>query len=206
MIATPYKNLSEDLKEKDRREVYLRSSVALAEIERLRADAEQYERVIEARLNVIDQLQVENRELQESLTAAYLLGSHKKEQEMATMVKKLEDALVEERARGNHYGMSYEEAMFPDPIERWIINGEIDAPKIYIDRVRDAARDQLVAEGKIGDGDQFSDTAKMGWQVTKERKNALRFSISGEMSPTCSCKYCKDAIATIRFMLTEAGI
>ena len=43
MIATPYENLSEELKDKDRREVHLRSSVALdivqqqaAEIERLR--------------------------------------------------------------------------------------------------------------------------------------------------------------------------
>ena len=42
------------------------------------------------------------------------------------------------------------------------------------------------------------------WQITEKRKNALRFSISGEMSPTCSCKYCKDAIATIRSMLQEA--
>lgn len=45
MIATPYENLSEELKDKDRREVYLRSQAALdyiqqqsAEIERLRAE------------------------------------------------------------------------------------------------------------------------------------------------------------------------
>ena len=37
LIATPYENLSEELKDKDRREVYLRSGDALAEIERLRA-------------------------------------------------------------------------------------------------------------------------------------------------------------------------
>mgnify|MGYP007068781464 FL=1 len=44
MIATPYENLSEELKDKDRREVHLRSQAALdyiqqqsAEIERLRA-------------------------------------------------------------------------------------------------------------------------------------------------------------------------
>ena len=36
MIATPYENLSEELKDKDRREVHLRSGDALAEIERLR--------------------------------------------------------------------------------------------------------------------------------------------------------------------------
>ncbi len=109
--------------------------------------------------------------------------------------------LVEERARGNHYGMSYEEAVSPDPIERWIINGEIDAPKIYIDRVRDEARRQLVTEGKIGTGDHIVGPNQLIWQITEKRKNALRFSISGEMSPTCSCKYCKDAIATIRAML-----
>jgi hypothetical protein len=59
-------------------------------------------------------------------------------------------------------------------------------------------------EGKIGTSDQFPDTTKLIWQITEERKNALRFSISGEMSQTCSCKYCKDAIATIRAMLQEA--
>jgi len=124
----------------------------------------------------------------------------------AAKITELEAALVEERARGNHYGMSYEEAVSPDPIERWIINGEIDAPKIYIDRVRDEARRQLVTEGKIGTGNHIVKTNQMvtdggAWQVTEERKTALRFSISGEMSPTCSCKYCKDAIATIWAML-----
>ena len=147
MIATPYKNLSEDLKEKDRREVYLRSSVALAEIERLRADAEQHEIVIEARLEVID--------------------------EQAGRIKELEAALVEERARGNHYGMSYEEALSPDQIERWIINGEKDVSKIYIDRVRDEARRQLQAEGKIGTSDHIVETDQMVWQITEERKAAL---------------------------------
>ena len=91
----------------------------------------------------------------------------------AAKITELGAALVEERARGNHYGMSYEEAVSPDPIERWIINGEIDAPKIYIDRVRDEARRQLIAEGKIGNGDHFPDITKMVWQVTEERKAAI---------------------------------
>ncbi len=50
MIATPYENLSEELKDKDRREVYLRSQAALdyiqqqsAEIERLRASLVEHE-------------------------------------------------------------------------------------------------------------------------------------------------------------------
>ena len=49
MIATPYENLSEGLKNKDRREVYLRSQAALdyiqqqsTEIERLRGEMENY--------------------------------------------------------------------------------------------------------------------------------------------------------------------
>jgi hypothetical protein len=64
-------------------------------------------------------------------------------------IKFLEDALVEERARGNHYGMSYEEATDGN-FERWIIDGEKDLPKFYLDRVRTEAKRQLQAEGKIG--------------------------------------------------------
>ena len=79
--------------------------------------------------------------------------------------------------------------------------------EIDFDRFFDGkAQEQLQAEGKIGTSDQFPDTTKLIWQITEERKNALRFSISGEMSPTCSCKYCKDAIATIRAMLEGAGV
>jgi small-conductance mechanosensitive channel len=57
-------------------------------------------------------------------------------------------ALVEERARGNHYGMSYEDASDGE-IERWIIDGEIDAPKVYIERMRMESRAQLRREGKL---------------------------------------------------------
>jgi hypothetical protein len=71
--------------------------------------------------------------------------------------------------------------------------------------IRDLRKqNKLLAEGKIGTYDHIVEADQMVWQVTEERKNALRFSISGEMSPTCSCKYCKDAIATIRAMLQEA--
>jgi len=43
----------------------------------------------------IERLRAETEEAQESLTAAYLLGSHKKAQEMAARIQELEDALVE---------------------------------------------------------------------------------------------------------------
>ena len=54
MIATPYENLSEELKDKDCREVHLRSQAALdyiqqqsAEIERLRAALVESEKIVE---------------------------------------------------------------------------------------------------------------------------------------------------------------
>ena len=62
------------------------------QIKKLKEDLEQAEICIRARLDVIDQLRVENKELQESLTAAYLLGSHKKAKELAPRIKELEDA------------------------------------------------------------------------------------------------------------------
>lgn len=60
----------------------------------------------------------------------------------------LKQYLIEERARGNHYGMSYEDATDGE-IERWIIDGEKDCPKFYLDRVRAEAKRQLITEGKI---------------------------------------------------------
>ncbi|MFA7221163.1 MAG: hypothetical protein WC119_11760, partial [Synergistaceae bacterium] len=73
MIATPYENLSEELKDKDRREVHLRSSVALDYIQQQSAE--------------IERLRAENEEALESLTAAYLLGRHEKAQEVAARPK-----------------------------------------------------------------------------------------------------------------------
>ncbi|MFA5410040.1 MAG: hypothetical protein WC343_14800 [Bacilli bacterium] len=74
-------------------------------------------------------------------------------EEQAARIKELEDALVEERARGNHYGMSYEDAVGDGEFERWIIGGEKDLPKIYLDRVRAEAKRQIQADGKIGPED-----------------------------------------------------
>jgi len=91
---------------------------------------------------------------------------------------------------------------------------ELAGRRLAIERAKDTPNhavlerieiERLRAEGgKIGTGDHIVGPNQLIWQITEERKNALRFSISGEMSPTCSCKYCKDAIATIRSMLQEA--
>ena len=82
-------------------------------------------------------------------------------EEQAAHIQELEDALVEERARGNHYGMSYEDAVGDGEFERWIIDGEKDLPKIYLDRVRAEATRQLRADGKIG-----PDAKPRSWQIT----------------------------------------
>ena len=100
--------------------------LAIAEIERLRA------------------------EISEQKGMIWKTQQVKKEQ--AAQIKSLEDALVEERARGNHYGMSYEDAVGDGEFERWIIDGKKDLPKIYLDRVRVEAKRQLLADGKIGSG------------------------------------------------------
>ena len=139
LIATPYDELSEEHKDWDRREVYLRSGDALAEIERLRAEKE---------------------EAQESLTAAYLLGSHKKAQEMAARIKELEDA---HKRAGAKYAKIIRElrssvyANIPGLKKQW---------------------DEVLAEGKIGNGDHIVETDQMiqngkVWQITEERKAAI---------------------------------
>lgn len=102
---------------------------ALDEIERLQADNQKWREY-----NL--QLDRKNRKL---LAALKKLGKEKRERGKA---------LVEERARGNHYGMSYEDASDGE-IERWIIDGEIDAPKVYIERMRMESRAQLRREGKL---------------------------------------------------------
>lgn len=140
---------------------------ALDEIERLRAENEDLKRGLEDAVRNIRQ-------------QCGTIASLRAQTGMTWQItEELENALAEERARGNHYGMSYEEAVSPDPIERWIINGEIDAPKIYIDRVRDEARRQLQAEGKIGTGDHIVETNQMVpngkcWPITEERITAIK--------------------------------
>ena len=118
-------------------------------------------------------------------------------------IKKLEDALVEERARGNHYGMEYEDAIEGE-IERWIIDGEKDSPKFYLDRVREEARRQLQADGKIGPN---ADAKPRVWQITEDRVTAidqgLRF-LEWSNAKTGNVET-KKRIAILKTMLEEAG-
>jgi hypothetical protein len=64
-------------------------------------------------------------------------------------IDELESILPEERARGNHYGISYEDLAKDRKIERWIIDGEKDMSKKYLDLMRKEARRQLQMENKI---------------------------------------------------------
>lgn len=155
---------------------------ALAEIERLRADnAGPSKAVIDIQ---------EERDLAQAEFRAY----YKAWEEQAAHVQELEDALVEERARGNHYGMSYEDATDGN-FERWIIDGEKDLPKFYLDRVRTEARRQLQAEGKIG-----PDAKPRSWQITDERVEALKVA-TGEMDLSENIFY----LNSLKTMLEEAG-
>ena len=140
----------------------------------------------------------------------FLLEEHAKAREMASKnrclskqqaarIQELEDALVEERARGNHYGMEYDDAIEGE-IERWIIDGEKDSPKFYLDRVREEARRQLRAEGKIG-----PDAKPRSWQITDERLEALQDAINRYVHAKSLATYTmKRRKGVLRAML-EAG-
>jgi hypothetical protein len=187
-----------------------------AKIKELEADLEQAERVIEARLEVIDQLQVENKELQESLTAAYLLGAHA--QEMATrlkahevqnaksrikeleaereklgkMVRQRGKWLVEERSR-------YEFAIFDCPQKNSdtscnLLDGYCTFDNCPIGHVMDQiASEKLQTDGKIGSGDHIVEPDQMipngkVWQITEERKAAL--SAMSSLRTDVDCPQC----------------
>ncbi|MFA5458203.1 MAG: hypothetical protein WC261_11305 [Synergistaceae bacterium] len=194
MIATPYENLSEELKDKDRREVHLRSQAALdyiqqqsAEIERLRAfemaardlnndltriakerdematqikklkeDLEQAEICIRARLDVIDQLRVENKELQDA---------HKRSgKKYAKIINELRSSVY---------------ANIPGLKKQW---------------------DEVLTDGKISIGDHIVGPDQMVpcWQITEERMRAIR--MGEELAWDCK------AVAVLRAMLQEAGL
>ncbi|MFA5409562.1 MAG: hypothetical protein WC343_12395, partial [Bacilli bacterium] len=79
--------------------------------------------------------------------------------------------------------------------------------------LREAARKQLQAEGKIGNGDHIAETDQMVpcWQITEERKAAL--AAMSNLSETISCPDCGVWIgfadigphmAVLRAMLREA--
>ena len=183
---------------------------AIDEIERLRAE---HEAVLLRRNKIINKQDAKIKELEANCIydpetgKVFVPDGHPELEKLRARNRDLEDALVEERARGNHYGMSYEEATDGN-FERWIIDGEKDLPKFYLDRVRTEARRQLQAEGKIGPG---ADAKPHCWQITEERKAAIK-ELS-ELLTAIGCPSCHyyiqknygEDITVLRAMLTEAG-
>lgn len=173
----------------------------VTEIERLRADLEQAEICIRARLEVIEQLQAENEELQESLTDAYLLGSHKKTKELAPRIKALEDALVEAKAaikfcldegdEDENYGLMHD-------LPEWRELPEKDKGVF-----RDWCRKQLQAVGTIG-----PDARPQCWQITEERTGAIdramRFLGWAEHAGKTQDVHVATDVSVLRAMLNEA--
>jgi len=152
----------------------------------------------------IERLREENEELNESLTAAYMIGCHKKEQEMAARIKELERALVDERARhnANEEGFSWP----------YLARKEPDLQEEY----RFIARQELQEEGKIGPDaetgnrdhvvgpDQMVPNGKV-WQITEERKAAIDRGLQFlEWSYAKNSAHdTKEQIAVLRAMLDE---
>ena len=91
-------------------------------------------------------------------------------EEQAARIKELEDTLVEKQT-----------ALMPS------------APRCYADARRQAAIEQLQAEGKIG-----PDAKPRSWQITEERMRAIR--MAEELAWDCK------AVAVLRAMLQEAGL
>jgi len=100
-------------------------------------------------------------------------------------IKELEDALVEKQT-----------ALMPS------------APRCYADARRQAAIEQLQAEGKIGSSDHSSDVTKKVWQITEERKEAIRDAEIALRDAVLDSNdpHCWDAeTAVLRAMLEEAA-
>jgi hypothetical protein len=160
------------------------------EIAELKADLEQSERVIEARLDVIDQ--------------------------QAVRIKELEDALVEELARGDYFDESQEcEGYW------WDRKNTSDCTQ---NDYRRNARLKLQAKGKIGPdaskshlrpyevvaadlAGRLAENRRKSWQITEDRVTAidqgLRF-LEWSNAKTGNVET-KKRIAILKTMLEEAG-
>ena len=145
------------------------------EIERLRADLEQSEICIRARMECIDDQAAYIKELESSLDEAETLTKKNAELMNAYLARiaELEDALVEERAGAIR-------CEFYD-------HCEIDLPDAMI-----RARQELQADGKIGPG-----ARPPCWQITEERKETLRRALE-------EYKIFPNDQAVLRAMLREA--
>jgi hypothetical protein len=156
-------------------EVRTQLAAAIAEIERPRADLEQSEICIRARMECIDDQAAYIKELESSLDEAETLTKKNAELMNAYLARiaELEDALVEERAGAIR-------CEFYD-------HCEIDLPDAMI-----RARQELQADGKIGPG-----ARPPCWQITEERKETLRRALE-------EYKIFPNDQAVLRAMLREA--
>ena len=178
----------------------------------------------------IERLRAENEEAQESLTAAYLLGSHKKAQEMAARIKSLKkeirrlkhESKVEQELTNSYIKHLHEaEARIKELKEAHKRSGAKYAK--IINELRSSVYanipglkkqwDEVLAEGKIGNGDHIVETDQMiqngkVWQITEERKAAidrgmrfLAWSNANTNDPETELD-----LVVLRAMLEEAGL
>ena len=163
----------------------------IAEIERLRAENEDLSKA------VID-IQ-EERDLAQAEFRSY----HRAWEEQAARVQELEEVLVEMVATNpcnipTLCDVVHDELMCP------ALDGNCDFWKgcPQKNELREAARKQLQAEGKIGNGDHIAETDQMipngkVWQITEERKETLRRALE-------EYKIFPNDQAVLRAMLREA--
>ena len=183
----------------------------IAEIERLRADLEQAEICIRARMECIDDQAAYIKELESSLDEAEALT--KKNAELMNgylgRIAELEDALVEGLTNFLHY-----RASCYDPARRCPYAKECDDCSTWnacghVEKFRSEARRRLQAEGKIGNGDHIAETDQMVpcWQITEERKAAIDRGLQFlEWSyAKNSALDTKEQIAVLWAMLDEVG-
>lgn len=145
----------------------------LAEIERLRADLEQAEICIQARLDVIDQQAARIQELggmlsirTEELEIAHSCARSEREMHekelvvFARKIPELEEALAEERAK---YNMSWKDCAYraPDTYCEKTHNYCTSEDCPLLDEQKTEARRQLRAEGKIDSSEHIREPPKM---------------------------------------------
>ena len=199
MIATPYENLSEELKDKDRREVHLRSQAALdyiqqqsAEIERLRASLidlhAEYINTLEknpgcSAWDLDEQSDADQRRLRRNAAHAISITEppiYLQAEQLAARIKELEDA---HKRSGAKYAKIINEL-------RSSVYANIPGLDV----------------GKIG-----PDAKPRSWRITDERKAAV--SAMSNLSETIPCPDCGVWIrfadigphmAVLRAMLREA--
>ena len=125
----------------------------------------------------IERLRAETEEAQESLTAAYLLGSHKKAQEMAARIKSLKkeirrlkhESKVEQEFTNSYIKHLHEaEARIKELEDAHKRSGKKYAKIINELRSSVYANIPGLDVGKIG-----PDAKPRVWQITEERKEAL---------------------------------